>query len=258
MYSKFPKSNDEKKKLIREKEELKKKMEDLDSELKNQKEINSKGLERQSKETKNLIKQKEKLTKKNKELTDEIQRLNQQLSYTEHQQLNKQQLNSGNGGYSGIHNGPPKRASSKKLSNKNKNQGYNAMDIYDKLEKEEQKEKSGDKLSILAKFCMSKKIDIKQHLRSYDTSKNGRLDDDTFMKAIIELKTSFTENDIKELIKICKPKDGGDIIIEEFIELLKKKDYDYKSKQDTIITNDNKEVARQFDIGDKPYNINYP
>ena len=252
------KINDEKKKLIREKEELKKKMEDLDSELKNQKEINSKGLERQSKETKSLIKQKEKLTKKNKELADEIQRLNQQLSYAEHQQLNKQQLNSGNGGYSGIRSGPPKRASSKKLSNKKKNQGYNAMDIYDKLEKEEEKEKSGDKLSILAKFCMSKKIDIKQHLRSYDTSKNGRLDDDTFMKAIIELKTSFTENDIKELIKICKPKDGGDIIIEEFIELLKKKDYDYKSKQDTIITNDNKEVARQFDIGDNPYNINYP
>ena len=253
---------DEKKKLIHEKEELKKKMEDLESELKNQKDNNVKCLERQSKETKSLIKQKEKLTKKNKELTDEIQRLNQQLSYTEHQMLNKAPpSNNANGGYSGMSYGPPKRSSSKKPTNKNKNQGpsgYSSMDIYNKIEKEDEKAKGGDKIADLARFCMNKKIDINHHLRGYDTSKNGRLDDDTFMKAIIELKTSFTENDIRELIKLSKPKDGGDIIIDEFIELLKKRDYNYKSKQETIITTGNKEAARQFDIGDKPYNINYP
>ena len=48
-----------------------------------------------------------------------------------------------------------------------------------------------------AEFCNSKKINIKLHLRKYDTSNKGTISDDKFMNAIIELKTSFTKNDIK-------------------------------------------------------------
>jgi len=65
----------------------------------------------------------------------------------------------------------------------------------------------------LVYFLYGKNIDIKQHL-NFDTSKNGRLNN---MYTIIELKTSFIENDNRELIKKSKQKDGGDIIIDELV-----------------------------------------
>ena len=78
------------------------------------------------------------------------------------------------------------------------------------------------------------------------------------MNAMIELKTSFTENDIKELIDYCRPKDGGEIVIEEFIELLKAKGYNYKLKDETVITTDNKQVSKKYDyFENNPYNLNY-
>ncbi len=44
-----------------------------------------------------------------------------------------------------------------------------------------------------------------------------------------------------------KPKDGGDIIINDFIELLKDKGYTYKIKDETIIDKDNKQVSKKYD-----------
>ena len=78
------------------------------------------------------------------------------------------------------------------------------------------------------------------------------------MNAIVELKTSFTENDIKDLIEYCKPKEGGDIVIEEFIELLKSKDYNYKLKDDTVINSDDKQYSKKYEpFENKPYNLDY-
>ena len=145
--------------------------------------------------------------------------------------------------------------------------GYVAMDIYERIQKQENEAlpiinanvNRGDKLlSELVYFCMAKKIDIKHHLRGYDTAKNGRLNDDIFMKAIRELNTSFTDNDISELIKRSKPKDGGDILIDEFVELLKSKDYNYKVKEDTIVSANNKQASSKYDLFEnKPYNLDY-
>ena len=258
------KINDEKKKLIREKEELKKKMEDLESEIKNLKDKNTKGLQNQSKETNSLRKEREKLTKKNKELTEEIQRLNQKISSLEHQILN-QPPPQNNGGYQGYNMGQ-RRNSRRQSANRsqNRNSGYDPNVIYEKIKKQEEENlpeiKSGDKiLSDLVHFCMVKKIDIKQHLRSYDTSKNGRVNEEEFMNAIKALQTRFTDNEIRELIKVSKPKDGGDIIIDEFVELLKNKDYNYKVKEDIMISSDNKQASKKYDyFENKPYNVNYP
>ena len=259
------KINDEKKKLMAEKLELKKKYEDIDSELKKLKEKNSQGLQIQSKETNNLRKERERLKKKNKDLTDQIEVLNQKISALEHDALN-QASQQNNVGYSGMSYGPG-RPPKRKVSNKPKpvpEVGYSSTEIYEKIKKLEEEKlpiiNNGEKILLdFVHFCMAKKIDIKQHLRSYDTSKNGRLTDETFLKAIIELNTSFTENDIRELIKISKPKDGGDIIIDEFVELMKSKDYNYKVKEDTIINSDNKEVSKKYDLfANKPYNIDYP
>jgi hypothetical protein len=256
------KLNDDKKKLIHDKTELKKKLEDMESELKNQKEKNSKDIQIQSKETNSLRKERDKLKKKNKELTDELGRLNQTISSLEHQILN-QPPPQNNRGRAAV----PRKNSQKQPNSQIQKppEGYVAMNIYDKIDKMEESQKmqfgkSGDKLlANLVHFCMAKKIDIKQHLRKYDTSKNGRLNDEKFMNAIIELKTSFTENDIKELIKISKPKDGGDIIIDQFVELLKSKDYNYKVKDDTIINSGNKQASTKYDLFEnKPYNLDYP
>ena len=260
------KINDEKKKLMREKEEIKKKMEDLESEIKNQKEKNTKGLEIQSKETKSLRKEKEKLTKKNKELTEEIERLNQKISTLEHQILNQPPPQNNGGNLMRRGNSSKRQSNKRQPSNiiqpKPEQSGYVAMEIYEKIKKQDEEKPmmSRDKiLSDLVHFCMVKKIDIKQHLRSYDTSKNGRVNDDEFMNAIKALQTSFTDNVISELIKISKPKDGGDIIIDEFVELLKSKDYNYKVKDDIIINKDNRQASKKYDLFEnKPYNLNYP
>ena len=133
-----------------------------------------------------------------------------------------------------------------------------------KKEKEKLKQKKivykgGEKLlADFANFCNMKKINIRLHLRKYDTSNTKKISDDKFMNAMIELKTSFTENDIKELIDYCRPKDGGEIVIEEFIELLKAKGYNYKLKDETVITTDNKQVSKKYDyFENNPYNLNY-
>jgi chromosome segregation ATPase len=258
------KIKDEKKKLMEEKEELKKKYEDIDSELKKQKDKNNQGLQIQSKETNNLRKEKEKLKKKNEELTKQIELLNQKIATLEHQIINQPQQQNN----VGFHPRARRRESSKRQSSNKPErgkEGYSSLDMYEKIKKQDEEKsqtmmKNGEKLlQDFVHFCMAKKIDIKQHLRSYDTSKNGRLTDDNFMKAFIELKTSFTENDIREIINISKPKDGGDIIIDEFIELMKKKNYSFKVKDDVEINNDNKQASKKYDLfANKPYNIDYP
>jgi len=237
------KIKDEKKKLMEEKEELKKKYEDIDSELKKQKDKNSQGLQIQSKETNNLRKEKERLKKKNKELSDKIELLNQKISTLEHQIINQPQQQN-----NVVHQPRPlRRRESSKRQSYNKpdpgKEGYSSLDVYEKIKKQDEERSQ---------------TMMKNGLRSYDTSKNGRLTDDNFMKAIIELKTSFTENDIREIIKISKPKDGEDIIIDEFIELMKKKDYNFKVKDDVEINNDNKQASKKYDLfANKPYNIDY-
>ena len=258
---------EEKKKLKKENEELKKKNEELNKKKEDSEKKHSNGLLIQSKETTSLRKEREKLKKKNNELNEEIKTLNQKISSLEHELLNQIKPNniqnikrnsSKKDSLPKIKSKPPSLSQSKVGQN-----GYVAMDIYAKIEKEEQKEpkyvKSGDKLLMeLVHFCMARKIDIKQHLRSYDTSKNGRLNDDVFMKAIRELKTSFTDNDISELIKISRAKDSDDIVIDEFVKLLQSKDNNYKVKEDTEIKNDNKQASQKYDLFEhKQYNIDY-
>ena len=168
-------------------------------------------------------------------MTDQIEVLNQKISALEHDALN-QASQQNNVGYSGMSYGPG-RPPKRKVSSKPKpvpEVGYSSTEIYEKIKKQEEEKlpiiNNGEKILLdFVHFCMAKKIDIKQHLRSYDTSKNGRLNDDVFMKAIRELKTSFTDNDISELIKISRAKDSDDIVIDEFVKLLQSKDNNYKA-----------------------------
>ena len=264
-----------KKKLENEIKELNKRIENLKLQLDKEKEEKRKGLLVQSKESNLLKKEKEKLKKKNKELTEELQRLNQTIASLEHQILNKPPNdNNANIPNASSNSNIPKSNSKRESINKNqqdeskqKSEPYVSMNIYNQIEQKEKEKskapkkvyKGGEKLLVdFVHFCMIRKIDIRQHLRKYDTSRTGRISDEKFMNAIVELKTSFTENDIKELIEYCKPKEGGDIVIEEFIELLKSKDYNYKLKDDTVINSDDKQYSKKYEpFENKPYNLDY-
>ena len=275
----------ENKKLLKEKKDLIDSKRNIELDLQKEKEKHNQGLQAQYKESSLLKKEKEKLKKKNKELTEEISRLNQQISSLEHQLSNPPPPQQSKP----VISPPPNPVIPNKISSQNesliksqqessqiKQEGsaYVAADIHKKIEEEEEEKakkekekikpkkviyKGGEKLlAEFADFCNSKKINIRLHLRKYDTSNTKKISDDKFMNAVIELKTSFTENDIKELIKYCKPKEGGDIVIEEFIELLKAKGYNYKLKDETVISSDNKQVSKKYDyFENNPYNVNY-
>ena len=271
------------KQLQKEKKELTDSKIKLEEELQKEKEKNKQGLIAQNKESTNLKKERERLKKKNKELTEKISLLNLQISSLEHQEYNKsppeklKKVNNNLQSSSSVQKESIIKNQHDASQPKQEGSSYVAMDVYKKIEekkeeekKEEEKKeekpkpkkviyKGGEKLLYeFAEFCNSKKINIKIHLRKYDTSNKGTISDDKFMNAIIELKTSFTENDIKELIQYCKPKDGGDIIINDFIEQLKAKGYNYKTKDNLIIDKDNKQASKKYDyFENKPYNLDY-
>ena len=272
------------KKLLKEKKELIESKTKIEKELEKEKEKHNQGLQAQFKESSTLKKERERLKKKNKELTEEITRLNQQISSLEHQIANPPPQK--------IHPVPRPKSSSvgpnpissqtesiikaqqEVIQPKQEGNSSSAVDMSNKIDEEEKQKKEKEKeklkqkkivykggeklLADFANFCNMKKINIRLHLRKYDTSNTKKISDDKFMNAMIELKTSFTENDIKELIDYCRPKDGGEIVIEEFIELLKAKGYNYKLKDETVITTDNKQVSKKYDyFENNPYNLNY-
>ena len=272
------------KKLLKEKKELIESKTKIEKELEKEKEKHNQGLQAQFKESSTLKKERERLKKKNKELTEEITRLNQQISSLEHQIANPppQKIHpvprpkSSSAGPNPISSQTESiiKAQQEVIQPKQEGNSSSAVDMSNKIDEEEKQKKEKEKeklkqkkivykggeklLADFANFCNMKKINIRLHLRKYDTSNTKKISDDKFMNAMIELKTSFTENDIKELIDYCRPKDGGEIVIEEFIELLKAKGYNYKLKDETVITTDNKQVSKKYDyFENNPYNLNY-
>ena len=102
---------------------------------------------------------------------------------------------------------------------------------------------------------------MKKQLQRYDISKNGRVKEDEFMHAIEELRLGLIEADLKNLVKIAKPKDGGDIIIDDFVEILKNMDKNYKvlmEEQEGGIDKSQKQASKKYDrFENKPYNVDY-
>ena len=272
------------KKLLKEKKDLENSKKKLEDDMLKEKEKHNAGLQAQFKESSTLKKERDRLKKKNKELSEEITRLNQQISSLEHQLSNpppsKKIINTVSNPSSNVivpNPVPPQtesiiKAQQESIQPKQEGNASVVNEVPNKIEEEEKQKKEKEKLkqkkivykggekllADFANFCNLKKINIRLHLRKYDTSNTKKISDDKFMNALIELKTSFTENDIKELINYCKPKDGGDIVIEEFIEMLKEKGYNYKLKDETVINTDNKQVSKKYDyFENNPYNVNY-
>ena len=106
---------------------------------------------------------------------------------------------------------------------------------------------------------MLKKKYKKKQLKRYDISKNGRVKENEFIHAIEELRLGLIKNDLDNLVKLVEPKEGGDIIIDDFIEILKSKnDKILMEKQEGVVYKNEKHGSKKYDrFENKPYNVDY-
>ncbi len=111
---------------------------------------------------------------------------------------------------------------------------------------------------------MKKKINMKEKLIRYDISQNGKVTEDDFINAVNDLHLGFIEDELRQLAQIAKPKVGKEIIIDEFLEMMKFQDPNYRlfideqSDKNNEITEDNKLVSRKYDrFEKKPFNVDY-
>ena len=117
-------------------------------------------------------------------------------------------------------------------------------------------------LNNLCEYCIKKNINLKKHLQRYDISKNGKIRENDFRKAIEELKLGFINNDLDKLANTCKSPHSKDISIDNFLNILKNKNANFKKYMeqlsDDIIKYDNKQVSRKYDkFENKTFNIDY-
>ena len=69
-------------------------------------------------------------------------------------------------------------------------------------------------LNTLCEFCVKKNINLKRHLLRYDISKNGKISENDFKRAIEELKLGFINSDLDKLANTCKSQQNNDISID--------------------------------------------
>ena len=274
---KFKTQND---KLKQEIKKLKKSMEDLEKskyeislELDNSKKDKKTFLEMQIKDSKkiaSLNKEKEKLKKENNKIKDDLEKLSQRLNDIEQDNERLSNLNNNleyqfKNNFSGAGLGSAK-TEGKKIDKKNKItelnqqkqnqfsvQASNIMINIDEI------------LSNLCNYCINKNINLKKHLLRYDINKNGKIGNKDFKRAIEELKIGFINYDLEKLVNACKLPNSNDISIENFLNLLRNKNPEFKQfldefpdENDVLIKRDNKQVSRKYDnFAGKEFNIDY-
>ena len=279
-------------KLNKEKKLLNKKISDLETERNNLKQELSKYkedkkniLELQVKDTKkisNLKNEKEKLKKENEKLKDDINKLNQRLSIIEQDKEKFSQTQK----YIPQINIPskqkqePKKMDTKIISNESlsvsgsKNLKKNIIikeeQPKDKLNKQTETNlidygcNNDEILQKLIYFCLKNNINIKKQLNRYDIAKTGKINETDFMHAIEELRFGFIEYELIQLVNMSKTMNSNDIIIENFVNIMKNKDKNYReflerqSDGGQLIDVGNKQVTKKYDrFEKKPFNIDY-
>jgi Ca2+-binding EF-hand superfamily protein len=120
-------------------------------------------------------------------------------------------------------------------------------------------------LNTLCEFCVKKNINLRKHLLRYDISKNGKISENDFKRAIEELKLGFIGSDLDKLANVCKSQHSNDISIDNFLNLLKSKNNNFKAlieqfsdEPDNIIMTGNKQASKKYDkFENKAFNIDY-
>ena len=260
------KLNNEIKKLNKTIEDLEKSKNDVVLELNKNKDDKKQILELQIKDNKKisvLNKEKDKLKKENNRIKEELEQMRIRLNLVEQE---NQKLSILNNNLEEELKSRPKRGrppSAKKEDLKNKQK----IDLNQQKQNDFSMNVSGmgttdEILNNLCEYCIKKNINLKKHLQRYDISKNGKIRENDFRKAIEELKLGFINNDLDKLANTCKSPHSKDISIDNFLNILKNKNANFKKYMeqlsDDIIKYDNKQVSRKYDkFENKTFNIDY-
>ena len=267
--NKNDKLNQENKKLKISMEELEKTKNEVSLELYKSREDKKTFLELQVKDSKKIAllnKEKEKLKKENNKIKTDLENLKQRLSDIEQENDRLSNLNSNLQQQLKFKGIAPSKIEESKIDIKSH-----------KVNLDEQKQNqflvpasniminADDLLNTLIKFVMGKNINLKKHLLRYDISKNGKITKKDFKRAIEELKIGFLSYDLEKLANACKLPNSDYISIEQFLNVLKNKNEDFKKfleeysdGKDRLIKSGDKQASRKYDnFENKEFNIDY-
>ena len=266
--TKNDKLNQENKKLKISVEELEKSKNEVSLELYKSREDKKTFLELQVKDSKkiaSLNKEKEKLKKENNKIKTELENIKQRLNDIEQENDRLANLNSN----------LQQQLKSKGLPiSKNEESKIDLKSHKINLDEQKQNQflvpasnimvNADELLNTLCKFVISKNINLKKHLLRYDISKNGKITKKDFKRAIEELKIGFLNYDLEKLANACKLPNSDDISIEQFLNVLKNKNENFKkfleeySDEDKLINYGDKQASRKYDnFENKEFNIDY-
>ena len=268
------KFNEEKKKLNKAIEDLENSKNEVNLELSKIKNDKKQILELQIKDNKKisvLNKEKEKLKKDNNRIKEELEQMRIRLNFIEQE---NQKLSALNNSFEQELKSRPKVGArppsakkedqkiKKKVSKKDLNQQkQNQFSMYSS---------SGywgstdELLNNICEYCVKKNVNLKKHLRRYDISKNGKIGENDFKRAIEELKLGFINADLDKLVNTCKSPYSKDISIDNFLNILKNKNESFKKFIEQLpevpdnINPESKQFSKKYDkFENKAFNIDY-
>ena len=259
------------KKLKQDIEELEKSKNEISLELYKNREDKKTILDLQVKDNKKIAllnKEKEKLKKENNKIKEEFEKLKLRLTDIEKSNDNLSNIN-----YNleqklknkGTTSSVPK-IEGPKIDKKNLNLNLNQHKQNQfSVKASSNMVKIDDILNNICKYCIIKNLNLKKHLQRYDITKNGKIGQNDFKRAIEELKIGLINYDLEKLHNACKLPDSNDVSIENFLNLLKNKNAEFKKFLDEypdtneiIIKQGNKQVSRKYEnFEGKEFNIDY-
>ena len=259
------------KKLKQDIEELEKSKNEISLELYKNREDKKTILDLQVKDNKKIAllnKEKEKLKKENNKIKEEFEKLKLRLTDIEKSNDNLSNIN-----YNleqklknkGTTSSVPK-IEGPKIDKKNLNLNLNQHKLNQfSVKASSNMDKIDDILNNICKYCIIKNLNLKKHLQRYDITKNGKIGQNDFKRAIEELKIGLINYDLEKLHNACKLPDSNDVSIENFLNLLKNKNAEFKKFLDEypdtneiIIKQGNKQASRKYEnFEGKEFNIDY-
>mgnify|MGYP002625813063 CR=1 FL=1 len=257
------------KKLKQDIEELEKSKNEISLELYKNREDKKTILDLQVKDNKKIAllnKEKEKLKKENNKIKEEFEKLKLRLTDIEKSNDNLSNIN-----YNleqklknkGTTSSVPK-IEGPKIDKKNLNLNQHKQNQFS-VKASSNMIKIDDILNNICKYCIIKNLNLKKHLQRYDITKNGKIGQNDFKRAIEELKIGLINYDLEKLHNACKLPDSNDVSIENFLNLLKNKNAEFKKFLDEypdtneiIIKQGNKQASRKYEnFEGKEFNIDY-
>ena len=259
------------KKLKQDIEELEKSKNEISLELYKNREDKKTILDLQVKDNKKIAllnKEKEKLKKENNKIKEEFEKLKLRLTDIEKSNDNLSNINynleqklKNKGTTSSVPKIEGPKIDKKNLNlnlNQHKQNQFSVKASSNML-------KIDDILNNICKYCIIKNLNLKKHLQRYDITKNGKIGQNDFKRAIEELKIGLINYDLEKLHNACKLPDSNDVSIENFLNLLKNKNAEFKKFLDEypdtneiIIKQGNKQVSRKYEnFEGKEFNIDY-